>query len=272
MDYLKYHMDSAALRDIDPANDCLRYVCERFELTMEQRYWIAFLYSTCYSGATTFYMYNEFPDFENVSVDRLSRWWKSNKDKCVFQTDRLRIKTTNQFVPSFESYKKFIGEGSQAEKFYTLKTPYSDMTYNNAYSAVQGIRNIGRFTTFIYLEMLNTLTDFNCVPDRIDWAYADNCRKGLCKAIGVEDNSNYAMLDKAMNKIITTLVKKKCLLSNIYNVETTLCAYEKHTKGQRYVGYYLERQRKEFDKMSISVTKGVCWDVLYQFENETYKK
>lgn len=269
MDYLKYHMESAAIRDIDPANDCLRYVCDRFELTLEQRYWLAFLYSTCYCGATVFYMYNEFPDFENVDVPRMERWWKANKNKCVFQTDRLRIKTTDQFVPSFKSYREFIGEGTQQSRFRQFKTPYPEHNYLNAYSGVQQIRNVGRFTTFIYLEMLHVLTDFKCEPHTIDWRYADNCRKGLCKAYGVTQE-NPAKLDQMLWRVRDKLKEKGSQLTSVYNIETTLCAYEKFTKGQRYVGYYIERQLSEIDKMANNVRDGVCWDVLYQFRKETY--
>ena len=62
--YTQYHNESLKAKDIDPSVTCLRYLAERYELNLEQRYWIAFLYGTCYSATTTFYMYNEFPDYE----------------------------------------------------------------------------------------------------------------------------------------------------------------------------------------------------------------
>jgi hypothetical protein len=261
MDFITYFKESQKQKDIDPANDCLVYLCGRFELTMEQRYWLAFLYSTCYCGATVYYMYNEFPDYYTVDVNRLEKWWKENKHKLIFQTDRLRIKTTNQFVPTFLSYKKFIGEGTQQERFYKLKTPSVVNNYRNAYKEVGTIRNVGRFTLFIYLEMLNLLTDFKCVPDTIDWKYADNCRKGMELAMGYEYNDLF-------DRDIKNLSKK--LKSNIFAVETVLCAYYKYHKGQRYVGYYKERQLKEINKMAANVPDGVYWNALYQFRKEVY--
>ncbi len=270
MDYLDYHIKSSQIRDIDPANDCLRYIADRFELNMEQRYWLAFLYSTCYCAPTVYYMYNEFPDFENVNVARLERWWRANKSKLVFQTDRLRVKTSNEFVPSFISYAQLINGRKQQEVFSWLKTPYNQHTYNEAYEFVTGIRNVGRFTAFIYLEMVNVLTDFHCVPDRLDWRYADNCRKGLCYAFGVEDNAqSWSGHDQRMQLLLNKL--KACEFNNIYNIETTLCAFKKHVHGKRYVGYYIDRQLKEIEKMEAAVTEGVCWKVLHQFRSETYK-
>jgi len=264
-DYIDYHKESARIRDIDPANDCLRYIADRFELNLEQRYWIAFLYSTCYCAPTVFYMYNEFPDFENVDEGRLQRWWDSNKHRCIFQTDRLRIKSNNEFVPSFKSYKAFIGSYAQSERFAHMMTPSPYYTWKQAEAGVTSIKNIGRFTSFIYLEMINVLTDFQVLPDTIDWNYADNCKKGLLKA------SN---LSQATNQELDRLIKglqKKLAPSNIFNIETTLCAYEKHRKGQRYVGYYIDRQYNEIKKIKELVSTGVCWDVLDQFRLETYK-
>jgi len=262
MDFITYFKESQKVKDIDPANDCLVYLCDRFELNMEQRYWLAFLYSTCYCGATVFYMYNEFPDFANVDVKRLERWWANNKDKLVFQTDRLRIKTSNQFVPTFLSYKQFIGDSSQQRRFSLLKTPSEESNYLYAYKEVGKIRNIGRFTLFIYLEMLNLLTDFKCVPNTIDWDNADNCRKGLEYATGLEYSK--FRYDKLIKELSTKLN------SNIFAVETVLCAYYKYKNGKRYIGYYKERQLKEINRMKANVPTGVCWDVLYQFRKEIY--
>ena len=57
---------------------------------------------------------------------------------------------------------------------------------------------------------------------------------------------------------------------NIWNVETTLCAFKKYNLKKRYVGFYIERQRKEIDKMQHLVTDGVDWSVLWQFRQENY--
>jgi len=271
MDYLSYHINSSKIKDIDPANDALRYLCDRFELNLEQRYWVAFLYSTCYCAATAYYMYSEFPDFENVDDGRLQRWWNKNKQRCLFQTDRLRIKTSNQFVPTFQSYREWVGDYSQQQKFAQLKTPKPEWTYDQAFKAVTNVRNIGRFTAFIYLEMITVLTDFKCWPKTFDWKTADNCRKGLCYAYNVEDKQTNEMLDGMLWQLQKLLLARRCEHSSVYNIETTLCAYKKYVHGKRHVGYYLERQLAEIDKMAANVPTGVCWDVLYQFRKETYK-
>lgn len=269
MDFLTYHAESAAIRDIDPANDCLRYISDRFELTEEQRYWIAFLYSTCYCAPTVFYMYNEFPDFENVNVGRLQRWWDAHKKQTIFQTDRLRIKTGNKLVETFESYRDLIGDRLQGEYFSELQTGDEVKDYLLAYRELGNIRNVGRFTLFIYLEMISVLTNFRCRPDRIDWRFADNCRKGLAYSIGLDDTTDYQLLDREMDRIADEL--KGTSHPNIFNVETTLCAYKKYRHGKRYIGYYIDRQLAEIRKIKTLVTTGVAWRVMDEFRTETYK-
>lgn len=270
--FIDYHVQSSLIRDIDPANDCLLYVAERFELSEEQRYWLAFLYSTCYCAPTVFYIYNEFPDFENVDVGRLQRWWDSNKQKTVFQTDRLRIKTQNKFVETFNSYRNWVGELSQQEAFERIAGPDPVGNYTNAFYELGKIRNVGRFTLFIYLEMISVLTRFKCIPDKIDWKHADNCRIGLNYSVGLVDDMSTKELDEEMARVINHFERTGCEHSNIFNVETTLCAYKKYCHGKRYVGYYIDRQLREIEKMKQNVTTGVAWRVMDEFRIETYNK
>ena len=281
-EYVEYHVQSSEAKDIDPANDCLKYVCDRFELNIEQRYWLAFLYACCYSGTTTYYIYNEFPDFENVDVNRLQRWWKNNKDKTVFQTDRLKVKSFDEFINIFKSYKSLLNGLTQEEYFSSLKQPDRQMTYDNCYQDLMNIHYFGRFTMFIYLEMVNVLTGFDLEPTYLDLKNAESCRNGLVYALD-EPNLNTHGNKKKLTQnqlgylqyqllVIKEQIKELPIEKrNIWNIETTLCAYKKYKLGKRYVGYYIERQRKEIEKMQNNVTDGVDWQVLWDFRKETYE-
>ena len=77
-DFIEYHKEMVEIKDCDPAYLGLKYIAERFELNMEQKFWLAFLYACCYCVPTVYYIYNEFPDYENVSIKRLENWWKIN--------------------------------------------------------------------------------------------------------------------------------------------------------------------------------------------------
>lgn len=281
--FIEYHVQSSKAKDIDPSNDCLKYISDRFELNIEQRYWLAFLFGTCYSSTTVYYMYNEFPDYENVDVGRLQRWWDSNKSKTIFQTDRLRIKSQNKFVETFVSYRDLLNGMSQKDYFDSLKQPTRQMTYDNCYKVMSNIRNFGRFTMFIYLEMINVLTKYDLEPTYLDLKNAESCRNGLVYHLDKKELDTHGRDKKLSNNAIKYLQYEFLKLhkeikgleidhTNIWNIETTLCAYKKYHKGKRYVGYYIERQRKEIEKIQESVNDGVDWSVLWQFRNETYNK
>ena len=282
-DYITYHIESSQAKDIDPSNDCLRYVANRFELNIEQRYWLAFLFGTCYSATTVYYVYNEFPDYENVNVDRLQRWWDTNKQKTLFQTDRLRVKTQDKFVETFVSYKNLLAGRSQSEHFASLKQPTVQNTYDNCYSNLSQIKNFGRFTMFIYLEMVHVLTGYELEPTYLDLKNAESCRNGLVYHLGHYELDTHGNDKRLAKKHIDYLQYKFKELkrqieqydiqhTNIWNIETTLCAYKKYEKGKRYIGYYIDRQKKEIDKMQNNVSEGVDWSPLWDFRQETYDR
>ena len=283
VDYIDYHVRSSEAKDIDPSNDCLRYISDRFELNIEQRYWLAFLFATCYSATNVYYIYNEFPDYENVDVNRLQRWWDKNKHKTLFQTDRLRVKTQDRLVETFVSYRQLLNGSTQHDYFKSLKQPSRQLTYDNCYQDLLGIRNFGRFTMFIYLEMVNVLTDYDLEPTVLNLKEAESCRNGLVYHLGRNELDTHGTKKRLNTKQINYLqyefrklnddIKKlRIEHTNIWNIETTLCAYKKYKLGKRYIGYYIERQRKEIEKMQYNVSSGVDWSVLWDFRNETYDK
>ena len=283
MDYINYHIKSSEAKDIDPSNDCLRYIANRFELNIEQRYWLAFLFGTCYSSTMVYYVYNEFPDYENVNEDRLQRWWEANKHKTLFQTDRLRVKTQDKFVETFNSYRKLLNNTTQENFFKSLKQPTKQYTYDNCYTTLSQIRNFGRFTMFIYLEMVYVLTYYDFEPTYLDLKNAESCRNGLVYHLNKYELDTHGKNKRLTKQQINYLQYQFAVLKdkiqelniehkNIWNIETTLCAYKKYKKGKRYIGYYIERQRKEIEKMQTNVNNGVDWSVLWDFRKETYNK
>jgi hypothetical protein len=279
-EYLRFHRESSAANDIDPQNDCLSYISDRYELNTEQRYWLAFLFGTCYCAPTVFYLYNEFPDYSTVDVGRLERFWGQNKQKLVFQTDRARVKSNNEFVSCFKSYRQIVGNNQEAF-FKRLQHASTVETYKNSLKALDGLHYFGRFTMFIYLEMVSVLTNTKMTPHTLDLRNAESCRNGLALALGhlhmfshFEDktlsDNDYSTLEKGFNRIVDAIQYEPIRHKDIFNIETTLCAYKKVKLGKRYVGFYIERMRKEIEAMEKNVPKGVDWSVLYQFRNKNY--
>jgi hypothetical protein len=258
----------------------LRYVCERFELNVEQRYWLAWLYATCYCGATVFYIYNEFPDYENVNEGRLERWWAGNRHRLLFQTDRRWVRSRNHFTAMFKSYRETIGRGTQEQRFALLKSKDRHLNYHNCWEAFRRMYQFGRFAMFLYLEAVHVVTGFPMMPRTMRLADADSCRNGLALAIGREDLDTHGTDRRLTRKEQASLqvafdAKVACMeaddqRNNVWNIETTLCAYKKYRHGKRYIGYYIDRQHDEIAAMQHSVTDGVEWGVLWDYRRETF--
>lgn len=278
--FLAYHTASMNIGDVDPQNACLRYLANRYELNEEQRYWLAFLFGCTYCAPTVFYIYNEFPDFENVDVARLSRWWSENRHRCLFQTDRLRIKTQNLLVETFESYRRLVGGRTQEQAFYDAAGARGvgsrrDM-YRAAWDFAGQIRNFGRFTLFIHLELVHELTNYKMAPDELDVKNALSSRNGLLYVLGRDE-----WIDKPMNRTelraletvfqnLLRLVQTYVPATTAWSLETILCAFKKHCRKDRWVGYYLDRQHREILKLQEAVPAGVDWSVLWDYRAETY--
>ena len=267
--YKDYHKMSMEALDVDPSIICLKYLADRYELNIEQRYWIAFLYGTCYSAVTTFYMYNEFPDYECINIPRIKDWWNKNKHRTIFQTDRLRIKSNNQFVDSVISYKKLCRNNQQLY--------FKSKSWQEIYKKILRIKYFGRFSLFNYLDVLNAITDVNLKPIYLNMAEAESCRNGVAYAIERLDLMNHHSKRKLNQKEMLYLHNNFLLIlknnsGNIFQIETTLCAYKKYKLGKRYVGYYIERMRQEIEKIQKLVPEGVYWNVLWEFRKETFNK
>jgi hypothetical protein len=267
--------------DTDPANTCLLYIANRFDITLEQRYWLCFLYSTCYCGPTAYYMFNEFPDYELIDLGRMQRWWKKNKQNLIFTTDRAWIRSRDQFVEIIRSYQEIVGK-SQVLKYEQLMGCNKSETYNNCFQEFSKVYQMGRFSLFIYLDVIHHVTGYPIEPDGIDLRYAESSRNGLCYAIDREDlithkgnkkltEKEFKLLQDQFVEIYQEVKKQRPWDTNVWALETSMCAFKKYKKNnKRWVGYYIERQKKEISKMQSQVTEGVNWLVLWQYRDEYF--
>lgn len=295
-EYIQYHVDSSRALDIDPQVEAIHYLCRRFELNVEQRCWLCFLFSTNYCVATTYYIYNEFPDFATVDEGRLQRWWALNRPKLVFQTDRAWIRSRNQFCDVFRSYRNLIKQLDPCgmSQYKVLKTILSGGTPEENYERLLErfkIHLFGRFTMFLYSELLCNIVGLNIgVEFRLE--EAESSRNGLVFALGLEWSSAYTgrtgkRLPERTLIALNSWLKyiADCIArlpinprhKTLWSIETTLCAYKKHKlNNRRWVGYYIERMRREIFKLESQTSKqaggGVSWLPLWQFRAETYNK
>lgn len=275
--YKRYHLAMMSIGDCDPQYPVLRYISDRMELNEEQRFWLAFLFSLSYCAPTAFYMLNEFPDYENVDSRRLGVWWAANKHRTLFQTDRAKVKNFDKIVPIFESYRNLMGI-SQKETWYSIISKTQKSTYNAAFEKMGEIYYFGRFSLFLFLESVHQLTGFPMKPDKLDLKDAESCRNGLCYALGLDawvgkslKDAQYKRLQMELEKIeIELAIENPSIPVNIWNIETSLCAFKKLFLAKRYLGYYIDRQQEEIELMQKNVPSGVYWDMLWQYRRAYY--
>jgi hypothetical protein len=283
-EYLKYHAESARVGDIDPSYSMLRYLCDRYELNVEQRYWIAWLYSMTYCGASAFYIYNEFPDYECVDLGRLERWWADRgRDQVICQTDRRWVRSSSQFVPAFLTYRSMIrqlGE-TQAQHFDYFSQKYAtpEERYRALYDWSGQMYSFGQFALFLYLEALHTVTPIDLCPTDLDLDRAWSCRNGLYYAYGRDDIvhdaetrivSEYASMTEDLWRDLQHQLSMFEKPPTVWQTETMLCAFRKWKRGKRYIGFYLDRQASEIAKMANKVRRGIHWEVLWQYRSEVF--
>lgn len=278
VEYLKYHRESQRIGDIDPSQAMLRYIADRYEINLEQRFWLAFLYSLTYNGASAFYLYHEWPDYENVNIDRMTRWWFSRgRAETACTTDRRWVRSSNLFIPAVQSYQFWLAGKTQEEHFAAIavgNTP--EERYDKLYASARVLHSYGQFALFLYLEALDTVTPLELVPTDLDLNAAWSCRNGLMYAYNMDQHiteRETGTPDSAKADVAIAWADLRGRLlseSNVWNLETTLCAYRKFHDGKRYVGSYLDRQATEIAKMEDHVKVGVDWHVLWQYRRETY--
>lgn len=138
-----YYVKMMSIGDCDPGLPALRYLADRFELNEEQKYWLAFLYSISYNVPTAYYMLSEFPDYENVDTRRVAEWWARNKDKCLFTSDRVYVKSNNKVVPIIESYQKLMGTNQKETFSRFLKGTSPEENYQRIYLLARKIYYMG---------------------------------------------------------------------------------------------------------------------------------
>ncbi|MCK4526213.1 hypothetical protein KAW18_02480 [candidate division WOR-3 bacterium] len=268
--------------ECDPSYPCLNYICDRLELNLEQRYWLAYLYSLTYCAPSAYYIFNEFPDAENVNVQRMERWWRANKSKILFQSDRAKVKNFDKFVPSYVSYHELVGD-SQVEFFRKFKsTKNLEQRYNEVYRETSKIYYFGRFTLFNYLESLNEITDLELRPTGLNLREAESCRNGLCYGCGLDDMItlhhkkpktpiNYDLLQDKLLQLKKELQEENPELNiTFWNIETALCSLKKLFWSTRYFPYYIDRQLEELNTMESNIKDGVEWSLLWDFRSEFF--
>lgn len=281
--FIRWYAWSLKYDDCDPAVWATNYLNKRYEHNDEQKLWLCWLYGNTYYLPTAWILMNEFPDYELATVDRMTTWNTANYKRLRYQTD---TKWNKGHLPTmFASYQKFIGDKSQREKIELHYGSTDEENFNNLWtSAKTSLHKFGRYSTWFYLQHLKHTAGVRINPTSLmldDYDGSRSHRNGLLFALSQEhdvdrklSSSEYANLEsQARDILLETKARFPELDSQIdyFTMETCLCSFKKifREKHGRYLGYYLDRQAEEIQKVEADGWYGIEWEVLWQSREET---
>lgn len=287
-EYVKYHVDSSNATDIDPQVEALQFISDKQSLNDEQRFWICFLFSTCYCVGTAYLMFLAFPDFKAATGSAVKQWWFQNRSNLIFQTDRRWVRSRNQFPDVVESYRAFVymNSSSMSQREAIISSIQSGKTPEERYGILLRrfkVSKFGRFAMFLYTDLLCNVCGVP-VGVKFDIREADSSRNGLALAMGRADlytgrqshDERKPLTSheiQELNDGLLIIAKQLSALpikprhKTMWSIETCLCAYRKWKEdGRRWVGYYVERYSHELDKLR-AMNPQADMRVLYDFAN-----
>jgi Alpha-glutamyl/putrescinyl thymine pyrophosphorylase clade 2 len=272
--FAKFYGDMMRAQDVDPAFAVINELFKRYELSKEQQYWVAFIYTMFYHNASTFLFMQEFPELEKVDLNRLERWYKQNGKHLQFQKDRKAIKLDaarlGGIVRCVADYKAMIGPRSTQQDFFERFLEENDQA--GLWKALNSVTYIKRHAALAWWETLVRCVDVPLGDQNLDdilfHKSAKSSYEGLKYATG-KDNPTRSDYDK----LLKLTERSNTDVDNMY-METVLCAYKKLHLGNMYVGYYLDRMQTEIEeggeqRMS-NISTGVNWGTLWEIRREIF--
>jgi hypothetical protein len=280
--FIRWYAWSLQYNDCDPAVWATNYLNDRYEHNDEERIWLAWLYGNTYQLPTAWVLKNEFPDYELADLGRITDWNSKNYKRLRYQTD---TKWNKGHLPvMFESYQKFIGNGTQRAKLESYYGDNESQNFDALWVVLKtNLHKFGRYSTWFYLQHLKHTAGIICDPTSLmldDYDGSRSHRNGLLLAIGRDDDidkklnaSEYATLESIGSGIRSEMKDRfPSLASQVdyFTMETCLCSFKKifRQKHGRYLSYYLDRQAEEIQVAEGDGWTGIEWDVLWDARNE----
>lgn len=279
-----FHVMGMRMAEIDPAAPMLQYIAKSLKLSRNQRFWLAYLYSICYSAPTAYYMLVNLPHIKELTETRILNWWIEHKNKLIFESDRLWVKIKTRFIDMLINYKS-LTHGNDGDFFDSLCNGSPEQNYEYIYNYLEKtLYFFGRYSLFMYLETIYNLTDLPIWATGLNLKEALSSRNGLCFLLGLDNwvrhksvhrenlnHEQYLYLQDRLKELFELVINKYPAIPTTYwNLETSLCAYKKLFFQTRYVGYYIDRQMEELIKMQKAAPIGADWNLLWRFRREYF--
>lgn len=255
--------------DIDPAYPMLNYIFKEWNLSIEDRYWLCWLYGVTYAEATPLFIFLNFPNMP--STESLNAWHKNNWKNLLYGTD-YRYKK-GHLVSMYEDYLKLLNGLTQEEFFSKLCLGTPEQNFENIWKSFGSLPRWGRYSLFLYTETLKRCMNLPIKCNNMFYKEAWSPFKGMCHALKREDligknvPENIDFISKETDRLIEQFNKKYPNYNIDYHYwETSLCAYRGMYEKKRYLGYYIDRFQENTLKMEKQTN--TRFEIIWKFREK----
>lgn len=289
--FIRWFVWGLRTTDCDPSINMMNYIFHRQEYNIEQRLWSCWLYANTYQLPTSYLIFNEFPDYENVDQDRLDDWNSREYQRLIYQTDCKYSK--GHLARMFRSYCEMVGPSQIA--FFNSVCDSTDPkeNYNKLFlKIINDFYKFGRYTAWFYCQVLKDCAGLNIEATSLLLGEngSDSHTDGMCYVAnredlltrfyidGVKHKNTKGMIigDKASLQVMADDILEEIKVrfpdvkADYFLMETALCSFKKlfrRSRG-RYLGYYLDRMGEDIVKIMHQKWNGIDWDIMWDYRRE----
>ena len=247
--FIQYVKHAKSTWDIDPSTLIIPHLFDIYKLDREQRYWFCFLYRTTYSTPGAYQIFKKFPDPHNIDQVLFKKWYLDNLKHIPISHDRWRQKYQN---PDAVSRYLELSKNSQHE-FFMNHLPQNDKdpikNFHNIWEVLHTIPSFGLVTNFNYCETLNRIMHLNIDTDTMFFPTHWKPMKGANFIYnGLIEGADPVLLEQVAKELLVK-TNKQISINNLL-LGRCLCLYAGLVIGNRYYGYYYDRNLEECTKLA----------------------
>ena len=227
----------------------------REPMTVEQTYWFSLIFGTTYQSEMSWVIYNEFPNFEDIDLEKLQEWNVKNMTRQKYARDCKYNK--GRITQQVQSMQENISPyGSIQSYFENLCDDDPHASFTRVYDTLrENFHKFGRMTSWLACQTLHETAGLPIQPDNMlasdptSWSvrsglmYAYN-RDNLIEAknkklrLSSEDISWVKYKEQELMDISMEYVGDDYseVLTH-YLLESHLCQYKKLMLGGDYAGH-----------------------------------
>lgn len=243
--WLKWRMDYQDLDHYGVNNTYRDYA----KMTKEQRYWYSLIFGMTYQSEMAWVIYSQFPNFEDIDLDKLKKWNIDNLDRQRYTTDTRYNK--GRITEQVASMKKEIAKSGNIVNYFESKlTDNEHESFENIYNQNLNLHKFGRMTSWITCQVLFETANLPIRPNTmLAWEPSTKSpRSGLFflydRGELREEKLTPDIIDWVKEKEVELYEisknyigeKHKDIFSN-YLLESHLCQYKKLLIGGDYPGH-----------------------------------